>query len=291
MSNGKLLGIVLILSSFALTAGKVRADAQLVWELQGFSNPEAILVSDDGEFLYVTNTSGAPAEKNGDGYISRVSIDGVMIDEKWAIGLDAPKGLIQVDDRLYVSDIDRLVAIDVTSGKVTGEWQNDGAVYLNGLTFDDQGRVYVSDTLESAIFRLDGDQFTLWIDDEVLDYPNGLRFDGDRILVAGWGKPNEDYTTDVPGHLKAVDIASGEITSVSDGKPIGNLDGIRPDGRGGWLTTDFMGGALVRIGDDGTAEDILDLDPGSADLEFIESERLAVIPMFLDGKVVAYRID
>jgi len=156
---------------------------------------------------------------------------------------------------------------------------------------DNEGRIYVSDTAESKIFRLVGDQFELWIDSEELDYPNGLHFEDGRILVASWGKPNPDWTTDVPGHLKAVDIQTGAITSASDGKPIGNLDGIAVDNNGNWLVTDFMGGALYRIDDNGTARLLIELDAGSADLEFIQAQSLAVFPMFLDGKVVAFRLD
>jgi hypothetical protein len=36
---------------------------------------------------------------------------------------------------------------------------------------------------------------------------------------------------------------------------------------------------------------LLDLDPGSADLEFIEDQNLAVIPMMSNGSVAAYRVE
>lgn len=266
-------------------------EAEPVWELDGFANPEAVLLSSDGAFLYVTNMSGGPAEKNGAGYISRVSLDGQLLEEKWAVELDAPKGLVEHAGRLYVSDIDRLVAIDTTSGKILEEWPNQDAAFLNGLTADDRGRIYVSDTLRNAIFRLDGDVLEVWVEGKALGYPNGLRFEDGRILIAGWGKPNEDFTTDVPGHLKAVDIESLAITSVGDGTPIGNLDGIRSDGQGGWLLTDFVGGAIIRVASDGATERLLELDAGSADLEFLAAERLAIVPMLLDGRVAAYRVD
>jgi outer membrane protein assembly factor BamB len=282
----------LIAFALGILANTATANAQeLAWELEGFGNPEAVLVSDDGSFLYVSNTNGGPAEKNGQGYISRVGLDGTMLDAEWATGLHAPKGMLEVGEILYVTDIDRLVALDSGNGAVVSEWRNDEASYLNGLTVDDSGRVYVSDTAESKVFRLVDDRLELWIDSEALDYPNGLRFEDGRILVAGWGRPNPDWSTEVPGHLKAVDIKTGAITSASDGKPIGNLDGIKTDGNGNWLVTDFMGGALYRIDPSGAAYLLLDLDAGSADFEFVQAERLAVFPMFLDGKVVAYRLE
>ena len=52
-----------------------------------------------------------------------------------------------------------------------------------------------------------------------------------------------------------------------------------------------MGGALFRIHPDGAADQLMDLNQGSADLEFLESEKLVIIPMMMDGKVTAHRID
>ncbi|ESZ20568.1 hypothetical protein X737_11995 [Mesorhizobium sp. L48C026A00] len=35
----------------------------------------------------------------------------------------------------------------------------------------------------------------------------------------------------------------------------------------------------------------MDLNQGSADLEFLEEKKLAIIPMMMDGKLVATRLD
>jgi len=72
---------------------------------------------------------------------------------------------------------------------------------------------------------------------------------------------------------------------------VGNLDGLESDGAGNWLATDWIGGALFRISPDGSAEQLLDLNQGSADLMYLEGDKLAVIPMMMDGRVVAYRIE
>ena len=137
---------------------------------------------------------------------------------------------------------------------------------------------------------MEGDQLEPWLEDAALENPNGLLAEPDRLVVAAWGKAKEDFSTDVPGHLKAVDYESKKIASLGSGDPVGNLDGVEPDRGGGYLVTDWLSGGLYRIGDDGKAELILDLNQGSADHEFVESENLAVIPMMMDGTVTAYRI-
>ena len=108
-------------------------------------------------------------------------------------------------------------------------------------------------------------------------------------MVAAWGKPKEDFSTDVPGHLKAVDYQSKEITSIGSGEPIGNLDGVEADSQGGYLVTDWFSGGLYHIGEDGKAELLMDLKQGSADHEVVPDENLAIIPMMMEGTVDAYK--
>src|SRR5690606_5836604 len=142
------------------------------------------------------------------------------------------------------------------------------------------------------IYVLDGDNLSVWLEDEALTHPNGLEVQDDRLFVAAWGRDmQEDLTTLEPGHLLSVDLETRAISIVSAGAGVGNLDGIEPDGAGGWLTTDWVAGVLYRIAPDGTAEKLLDLGPGSADLEYLPDQRLAVVPMMLDGVVAAHRID
>jgi sugar lactone lactonase YvrE len=192
---------------------------------------------------------------------------------------------------LYVADIDRLIAIDVEEGAIAETYEAQGAQFLNDVTADDQGRVYVSDMMANAIWRLDGDQFELWVEDEALEQPNGLLAEDDRIVVGSWGVMTDGFATQIPGHLKTVDLESGEVASLGDGTPVGNLDGVEPDGDGGYLVTDWMAGALLRIDPEGKFEQLLDLNQGSANHTWLEDQRLVVIPMMSDGQLLAYRIE
>jgi len=108
----------IIAVGLSILFGAAADGAELAWELAGFANPEAVLVSDDGSFLYVSDTNGGPAETNGLGYIARV---GTMVEQEWATGLDAPKGMLEAGNTLYVTDIDRLVAIDPANGAMISE--------------------------------------------------------------------------------------------------------------------------------------------------------------------------
>lgn len=280
----------LVSAMFLTTAGL--ANAHEVWVLEGFQAPESALLDNQRNVLYVTNIAGDANAKDGIGFISKVSPGGTMLEAEWIKGLNAPKGMVLNGNRLYVSDVDSLVEIDVEKGEVTDRWMAEGSQFLNDTAIDSAGRVYVSDMLADTIYVLENGALKVFLRDAGLLHPNGLLVDGDRLLVASWGADIQpDFSTKTPGHLLSVDLNSKAITPVGNGTPVGNLDGLEPDGSGNWLSTDWVNGALYRLHLDGKADQLLDLNQGSADLEFIESGRLAIIPMMLDGKVIAHTVE
>lgn len=280
-------------AAFAISAGTISAqEPQIAWEATGFEAPESAVYDPSEQVIYVSNVVGQPNEKDGEGYISKLGLDGQMVEQQWATGLDAPKGMALHDGTLYVSDIDRLVAISTEDGKEVESWSASGAKFLNDVTVDSEGRVFVSDMLDATIYVMDGGEISPWLEGGEITAPNGLLAEDDRLVVASWGVlAGEGFETETPGHVKVVDYDSKEVQSLGAGEPIGNLDGIEQDGQGGYLVTDWVNGGLFRITAEGEAEQLLRLDPGSADLEYIEEQSLAVIPMMMDDKVMAYRIE
>ncbi len=286
----------LALASSLLAAATAAAPAGAagltqVWEATGLKAPESAVHDPARNVIYVSNVNGEPDGRDGNGFVSKLSPAGKVVELEWVKGLDAPKGMALVGDMLYVADLDVLVAISVADGSVRQRYPAPGAKLLNDVTADGQGRVYVSDTLTDTIWVLEGDRFSAWLQDEALENPNGLLAEDGRLLVGSWGRMTDGFQTKVPGHMKAVDVATRKVSDLGDPAPVGNLDGIEPDGRGGYTVTDWLNGAIFQVSGEGKATRLLDLNQGSADHEFIEKDRLVVLPMMMDGKVVAYRLD
>lgn len=273
-----------------IIASPAAAAPKKLWEVTGFENPESALADVAAGAIYVSNVAGAATEKDGNGYISKLSLKGEVVALKWVEGLNAPKGLALHNGKLYTSDIDELVVIDVASGKVTQRFPAKGAKFLNDVTVDSEGRVYVSDMAADSIWRLEGDEFSKWLEDEELTAPNGLYAIDDKLMVAAWGEMTDGFNTEVPGHLLSVSLNDKQISSVGPGHPIGNLDGLEPVGDGSYLATDWMEGNLMRIDADGGAEELLDLKPGSADIGFIRDSATVLVPMMKDNTLVAYKV-
>ncbi len=267
----------------------VKVPLEKKWELSGFHQPESIIYDAQRKILYVSNVWGNPPDKDGQGSISKISLDGKMIQDNWITGLNAPKGLALVGDKLYVADLDTLIEIDVTQGKITKRYVIPQSKFFNDVASDSQGRVFVSDMMDDKIYILEKGQFSVWLSDSKLENPNGLFVEGDTLYVASWGKMTEGFKTQVPGHLKKVSLTTKQIESIGMGYPIGNLDGLESYNNG-FLVTDWIVSKLFFIEKTGPSSVILNLPSGAADLEVIPDQKIIFIPLMHDNKIVAYSI-
>lgn len=277
-----------------LAAGPALAETKLtkLWEATGFSTPESALVAADHGTIFVSNVAGTPMDKDGNGFISRLKPDGTIDKLKWVTGFNAPKGLAIAGGKLYVADIDQLVAIDIAKGEIVKRYDAAGAKFLNDVAADANGNVYVSDMATDVIWRLSGETFEKWVESAELFAPNGLLVDGDRLLVAAWGKMTDGFATKVPGHMLQVSLTDKSIKPMGSTDPVGNLDGLEAVGKGEYLVTDWMAGKLFHV--DGTGRAVLivgDLGQGSADIGFDSKTRTLYLPMMSNNKIVAYKVE
>lgn len=274
----------------ALATGLTHAAGpEPVWKTSGFANPESVVYSSLQKLLYVSNVNGAPDAKDGNGFISQVGLDGRVIQRERFKGLNAPKGMAYLRGFLYVADIDELLEIDTGNGRVTRRFKAPGAKFLNDVAVTPRGTVFVSDTLTNTIWRLQGESFTAWLSDPALEGPNGLIFDQGKLLVASWGAGMKaDWSVETPGYLKAVDPETKAITARFAPIPLGNLDGLAADGKGGYVVTDHSRGNVFRIGPDGHPNLWLQLTPGTADVG--TAPGLLVLPQMSENTLSAYAL-
>ena len=285
------LRMTTLAASLVALATTAVAEPKQVWELSGLKSPESAVVDVAAGVAYVSNVDGEINAKDGKGSISKVGLDGQMLKADWVSGLDAPKGLALHNGKLYAADIDQLVEIDVPSAKIVQRYPAPGAKFLNDVAADSNGVVYVSDTVESSIWRLADGKLDLWIKDEKLLDPNGLTVKGDKLIVAAWGKiDGEGFATSVPGHLLEVS-PDKSIKSLGGGTPVGNLDGLEVLDAGSFLVTDFVAGSLMKIGTDGKVEKLATLPSGSADIGYYPQHHLVLVPQLKDGKLLAIQLD
>jgi DNA-binding beta-propeller fold protein YncE len=273
-----------------LTFSAVAAEPQKLWEASGFKQPESVVFDRAAGAIYVSNVNGDPMKKDGNGFISKLEPDGKVVAIEWVKGLDSPTGLALANGKLYAADVDRIAEIDIAKGEIIKRYEAPGSKFLNDLAADKTGRVYASDMVTNSIWVLDGGKLSLLMQDDALDNPNGLLVEDGRLVVASWGKMAPDFSTKVPGHMKAIDLATKKVSALGDPTPVGNFDGVEPDGKGGYLVTDWVSGGLFQVANNGKPTRLHPLQKGSADLG-VGPDGIIMIPMMMDGTVHAYRVD
>ncbi len=291
----KKLLIILAMISLNFTDKFAYSDGhmEIVWETEKvFELPESVIYDSKNDVLYVSNITDHPFNKDGTGYISKIGLDGTIIEKKWIDKLNAPKGLTISKDKLYIADIDELVEVDIENGKILNKYKGYGSVCMNDVTADKYGNVYVGDTYNDTIYRLNQfGQLPAWFYSPGLA-PNGIHIDDDEgnLIVGSWGAVMEGWgTPELKGSLKSINIHTKKIKDLGK-KPIGNLDGIESDGKGAYFVTDWTGAKLYRIKKNGKFKVIAEVGKGAADHEVILDKNLVIIPIMAEGKVIALEV-
>lgn len=261
------------------------------WVVQDMRTPESAYLDEGSGYLFVSQINGAPTDRDGNGRISKLGLDGTVVSADWFTGLNAPKGLRSFGGTLWVADIDEVIGIDVTSAKENARIKIDGAVFLNDVAVGADGTVYVSDMMANKIYAIKDGKATVFAEGEQLEYPNGLFAEGERLVVGGWGsKPAADFTTKVPGHLYSLDLKTKQKTLITK-QPLGNIDGVEQEARGGYLVTDYIAGKLIQVSPTGQSRVVRTFKPGLADHTFLYAQGdILIAPHMNENTVAAYDV-
>jgi hypothetical protein len=283
------LVVVLFLTLIFVTAAA--AAPRLLWEVKDLEQPESVVQDPATGAIYVSNIAGAIMQKDGNGFISKLRLDGTFIAREWVKGLNAPTGLALHDRTLYVADVDELVEINIASGEITNRYEAKGAIFLNDVAVAEDGTVFVSDTPMNTIWRLKDGTFEPWLTDDDLNGPNGLLVQGGKLIIASFGKLAGEGQKQELGGILAVDLEDQSLNKLGDGALIGNLDGLQALQPGAYLVTDWAAGGLYRVDAKGKAERLVKLNKGSADLTYLPDKKMALIPIMLNNSLVVYALE
>ena len=136
-----------------------------IWETDSIvAIPESVLPDMKNNILFVSLIDGEGWTADGKGGVGKLSPDGKKYDSTWIRGLNAPKGLGMMGNRLYAADISEVVVIDIAKGVVEKKIPIDSATGLNDITIDSRGVVYVSDSRRGKIWQIQNDIPSLYLD-------------------------------------------------------------------------------------------------------------------------------
>jgi hypothetical protein len=279
-------------SVFTLLTGAMLAMSVMAQDNTGLAHPESLI--SDGKFLYATNIGKAlnPGEKDGDGYISKLSLDGKMITPSITTEkLNGPKGTAIIKGVLYVADIDRIVGINLASGKKVTEVSlaGTGGSFANDLAVKDDNTLFVSLTDVGKVYEVNLKTSQV---QPVADVKgaNGICYDkttnrlytcsfnfenmqGGEIGVISWQKQKPVYEKigDVHGAFDGLALLNNHTLLVSD-----------------WVAMDHPAGIVEKIDLNTKTATKLDWPAinGPADFYFDAKSKRLFIPELVAGNVV-----
>ena len=263
---------------------------EIKWVVDGLNEPESAVFDKNSNAIYISNINGDPLNLDKNGYISKISVDGQILEKKWVAGLDAPKGMAIFKDYLFISDLNKIWKINILNKNKKKIPVND-AGFLNDVVADKNGIIYVSDMFKNRIYKLKNEDITIWKQSKLLDSPNGLLIEGNNLIIASWGKIKTGFETEVKGKLIKVNLKTREIKKFFSNRPIGNLDGIVFNKDNGYLSTDWINGKLFSINKKGIVTNSFKVNKGAADLEILMHKNLILIPMMKNNNLTAFQYD
>jgi len=264
----------------------------------GLPHPESII--SDGTSLYVSCVGSKlePLAKDGDGSIAKLAMDGTIVSQHFnASILNAPKGMAILQQTLYVTDIDRLLGFDLSTGRevVSIDFSSLGVTFLNDLTAKNDRVLFATATDLGKVFQLTfGD--TLHMDTLAIPLiigANGICYDSltDRLYIAGMGSFSAATGEGVIGYI---DWKNGRPAYHEIKGTRGFFDGLVVPDSGHLLLTDWVSlsrqeGLIKKVNIKTGAATIITKERigGPADFYYDRSAKRLLVPAMQTGSILS----
>ena len=274
----KTLLLLALLNTALIGATNAYAKEPLPSKITGLKTPESVIQAKDGS-IYISEIN--EFGKDGDGQISKVDKKGNVT--VFAKGMDDPKGLAMIGEKLYVADKNRVLEVSKD-----GTWQVYGAqmafpgtpVFLNDLVADKLGNLYVSDSgdLKSGgqIYKITKNgTVTIVVDSKNPDIlaPNGLLAEGRNQLL------EVDFES---GILYRLNLSTGATTKIATG--FGGGDGLVKTKSGKIIISDWKSGKIYQMVT-GQARVIKEGYQAAADIALMQDGTTLMVPDMKAGEL------
>lgn len=201
----------------------VQDSTSILFSVTGLSGPEAVRYDETQDVYFISNFNGGGGDLDSNGFITKVDAEGNITSLKFMIGTDefpfhAPRGMYIENGSLWVADVQGVHAFDTKTGTHQKfiDFTSFEPGFLNDVSGDGSGNIYVTDTGNPVVYRIENDIASVFLDSLAI-YPNGITYDiaNTLFVLAPWRQETQFYSFN----------ASGEVNEHYEFEG-GNFDGI-----------------------------------------------------------------
>jgi len=252
---------------------------ELLWQSDTIlTDIESATYDEKKNAIYTTSINGHWLKKNGIGFVSQLDLKGNIIEHKWIDNLEGPTGTAIYNNKLYLADFENVIEIDIEKSKVTDKILVEGTERINDLAVTTDGVIYGTGTLKGKLFSIKNKKVKIIKNN--LGGPNGILVEGENILL-GLGKSKS---------VDRYNLSTKSMKTFSSG--ISSADGITAVGNGDYLVSSWQG-MIYYVYKNGDKKLLLDTSKegiSAADICYIPSKNILLVPAMLSHKLMAYKL-
>lgn len=155
----------------------------------------------------------------------------------------APYGIEIVGDTLYCCTSTSITALNLNTGaQIFNQIIQTGSVFLNGITHDPNGNLYMTGFSSKKVYRFNTStrQSNVFVNNTVTT-PNGIIYDNydginPRLVLAGWG---------TPATVKSISLSDSSVSLLVN-TPFGSIDGIAKGKNGNFYISCWSNNTIQR---------------------------------------------
>ncbi len=240
------------------------------------NNPEGVVYDLSDNSYLISNY--------GDGKI--IKIDSLGQQSIFNEDCNSLAGMHLVGDTLfaldYQGDNPGLVALSLSTADTLFTLYIEGMDYLNDITSDSSGNLYITDSFANKIFkvRMENLNYSVFVDSG-LNSPDGILFDeeNNRLLVNNWVHSSI-------GPIESVNLDDSTMTTLIETGIMG-LDGITTDDQGYTYISSWNSDTVYRYDENFSQppEVIADGYTAPGDIYFNSEDNILVVPDFFTNSV------
>lgn len=261
--------------------------------VSGFSFPESAIHDPFTDHYLVSNAGNAPGAPAADGFISKLSPSGQVLNYKWIDGansgydLNDPLGMAVYAGKLYVADRDYVRVFSVFNGQHLADihipnvtWLNDITPYWGGVFVSDPGFDFATNTPTGtdAIYKVNGltNQVSTLASGTQLANPNGLLYEPGKGLIVN---PMTSAT------VRLVNIFNGQVSNFATLPDVG-YDGVAKTGGSLYFNNPVLGNLYKTDVNGGNATLLATYPSFPADINADQFRNRLLIPQLFGGSVI-----